>query len=42
MDLVLFILLLELLDLNLKVRKGHMEFQGTFIALLYFICNSCV
>ena len=28
MDLVLFTLLLELLDLNLNVKKGHTEFWG--------------
>ena len=27
-DLVLFTLLMELLDLNLNVQKGHMEFWG--------------
>ena len=37
-DLVLFILLLEQLDLNLNVMKGHTEFWGKLLVLYCTIC----
>ena len=40
MDLVLFTLLLELLDLNLNVKKGNTEFWGTIRDLLRRIYNT--
>ena len=36
--LILFTLLLELVILNLDVKKGHMKFWGTFGAVLHCIC----
>ena len=39
MDLVLFTLLLELLDLNLNVKKGRTEFRGNFGTALHRIYN---
>ena len=38
-DLVLFTLLLELLDLNLNTMKGHTEFWGRPSVLYFTICN---
>ena len=37
--LILFLLLLELVILNLNVKKGHMEFGGNFGAVLHCVCN---
>ena len=37
MDLVLFTLLLELVNLKLNVKKGHTKFLGTSSAILHHI-----